>query len=206
MLMKRTTQGGALRVPCCVALLLALCAGGRQADASVTLHALGNLTVASCDIVLDAGSDQVKMRGVLASEFDTKQTASIIPFQMIVENCNGTLAGHSFSVTVTGTTLPADGNVFNDDTTDDVGFMLKDNGKGVDGTPNYWPGSIADYYNATPTVVPGQPTQGIALTEDNPLQTQLNFFVGLVTPKTTGGVNAAPRHVKATLTFNVNYQ
>lgn len=202
MLMKRTPPGGMRHICCGVAFLLALFTVVGHADASVTLHALGNLTAGTCNIVLDTRDDKLQMRGVLASEFNTQQTASIMPFQMIVENCNGTQVGGTFDVTVSGKTLTADTNVFNDDSGEDVGFMLKENGNA---TPNYWAGTLQDYYSAAGTVVPDQPTQTTVLTVANPLSTRLNYFLGFVTPKTAGGVNASARHVTATIEFNVHY-
>lgn len=202
MLMKRTPPGGMRHSGCSVAFLLALLTVAGHADASVTVHALGNLTAGSCNIVLDTRDDKLQMRGVLASEFDTQQTASIMPFQMIVENCNGTQVGGTFDVTVSGKTLTTGANVFNDNSAEDVGFMLKENGNA---TPNYWAGTLQDYYAAAGTVVPGIPTQTTVLQEADPLSTRLNYFLGFVTPKMGGGVDATPRHVTATIEFNVNY-
>ncbi|CAI1005238.1 MULTISPECIES: fimbrial protein [Serratia] len=202
MLMKQKTQWGKPHALRRVALLLLLSTAGAPAKSSVTLHAMGNLTVGSCDIVIDGRTDKLQMRAVQASEFDTTQAAAIMPFQMIVENCNGTRAGGTFDVTVTGQTLTSAGNVFNDDVASDVGFMLKENGSA---TPNYWAGTKEDYYNAPGTVVPNLPTQQTTLSEDNPLSTRLNYFLGFVTPLTGGGVDPSPRKVTATLTFNVNY-
>jgi len=193
----------ARHLPSRALLLLTLCAGGGAAHA-VTVKAVANLVGGSCNILLDNGADKVRMRGGLAKEFDTTQTASIIPFQMVVQACNGTQVGHKFSVKVTGRTLTLspEQSVFNEDPSEDVGFMIKENGKSA---TNYWPGSKDSFYSDAGTVANGDTSQQTELTEDTPMFTTLNYFVGLVTPKGGGGGNPAPRHLQANIMFDVIY-
>lgn len=208
MLNKRKTSGwvrhGALHVSRAGLFVLTLCAAEGTAHADATLRALANLTVGSCDVVLDTRGTTMPMRGVLASEFDTSQTATLIPFQLLVEGCNSTKSGHHISITTTGKTLNADSNVFNDNPLSDVGFMLKENGTA---SPNYWAGTKENYYGAPGTVASGSSSQSTGLLVDDPLAITLNYFVGFVTPLQGAGlVSTTPRHEKASITFNVIYQ
>lgn len=174
-----------------------------QALSVATVTVQGTLVAGGCDVSLEGGGG-VKMDDALASDFDVVQTASIQPFQMIINNCSNVKMGHSYSVSVAGQLLSGSNDVFNDDPTADLGFMLKTNGKGP---VNDWSGTKAVFYNAAGTVQPDKPTQTDTFSEDDPLSIRLNYVVGLVALKSgTGAVNPSPRKVKATLTFNVNYQ
>ncbi|HBE9178999.1 TPA: type 1 fimbrial protein [Serratia fonticola] len=188
----------------CVALVcLALLGTPGSATANVNVHLVGNLVVGTCDLVLESGGQKVDMRGVLASEFETVQTASIHNFQLIITDCNGVDVGHSLAISVQGTTLTQDNKIFNDNPSEELGFMLKENGTAA---VNYWPGTKADYYNASGTVIPGQESQTMPVPGADPTGIRLNYIAGIVSPKMgVGAVTATPRKITATVTFNVEY-
>ncbi|RTP87930.1 fimbrial protein [Enterobacter asburiae] len=191
----RTLQAGM------VMLFFATCSQGAMAAESALLHVQSNLSAASCEIKV-GGDDKVKVRSAIPEEFATINTAGMLGFQVLITNCSGVDTGRTYGIKVEGNTLTGHPDIFNEDSSDDVGFMLKENRSG---NINYWPGTKASFYTDPGTVRTGSESWADSVTsEKDPQQIQLNYFVGVVAP-VPGSVKPGPRAVKANLTFTFMY-
>lgn len=176
-----------------------------ETGGAVSIYVHGNLVDGTCEVNLVSNPEIDMGKHVLDEFTDNAGTASITSIALWVDNCNDVNTGlGTAGLKVTGSTLTGESTIFNDDPTEEVGFMLREN-DGTSGGVQPWSGAIQSFWDKASAVSNNSVT---FLDMDPTIQggVILNYGVGFVSKSQTVKPADPQKTVSASLTFTFNYQ
>ncbi|ELV2842056.1 type 1 fimbrial protein [Enterobacter cloacae] len=176
-----------------------------ETGGAVSIYVHGNLVDGTCEVTLVSNPEIDMGKHVLDEFTDNAGTASITSIALWLDNCNNVNAGQgAVGLKVTGSTLSGESTIFNNDPTDEVGFMLRENGVSSREVQP-WTGAIQNFWDKANAVSNNTVTfSGVDPTVQEGII--LNYGVGFVSKSQTVKPADPQKTVSASLTFTFNYQ
>lgn len=194
----------------CTLLMTVLLLPGKGEASEASLYVKGSMVDGTCEVEL-LSPPTVSLGMHMLDEFTANNgTAAITSIALWMDNCdnvNVATGGRRMGLKVTGSTLTNNTHIFNDNTGEEVGFMLRENGSSAFGATgvNEWVGLQKDFWDETKAVNNGDVTfQGVDATVGDGVI--LNYGVGFVSAQKNQQPAFPQSTVSASLTFTFDYR